>query len=39
MARIGGAFPLPLAQVAEGGNKICIGSGGVWYFRPANMWC
>ena len=32
MARVGGAFPLPLAQVSEGGNKICIGSGGVWYF-------
>jgi hypothetical protein len=32
MARIGGAFPLPLAQVQEGGNRICLGSGGVWYF-------
>src|ERR1700689_4610766 len=28
MARIGGAFPLPLAQVQEGGPKIELGSGG-----------
>ena len=34
MARIGGAFPLPLAQVAEGGVRIALGSGGVWYFPP-----
>jgi hypothetical protein len=34
MARIGGAFPLPLAQVQEGGSKIPLGSGGVWYFPP-----
>src|ERR1700722_5014408 len=34
MARIGGAFPLPLPQVQEGGNKIELGSGGVWYFPP-----
>lgn len=34
MARIGGAFPLPLAQVQEGGCKIELGSGGVWYFPP-----
>lgn len=34
MARIGGAFPLPLPQVQEGGNKVCLGSGGVWYFPP-----
>lgn len=34
MARIGGAFPLPLAQVQEGGSKIELASGGVWYFPP-----
>ena len=34
MARIGGAFPLPLAQVQEGGDRIELGSGGVWYFPP-----
>jgi hypothetical protein len=34
MARIGGAFPLPLAQVQEGGNKIELGSGGVAYLPP-----
>jgi hypothetical protein len=34
MARIGGAFPLPLPQVQEGGNKIELGSGGVWYLPP-----
>jgi hypothetical protein len=32
MARIGGAFPLPLAQVQEGGSKIELASGGVFYF-------
>lgn len=34
MARIGGAFPLPLAQVQEGGPKVELASGGVWYFPP-----
>jgi hypothetical protein len=34
MARIGGAFPLPLGQVSESTNKVCLGSGGVWYFPP-----
>lgn len=34
MARLGGAFPLPTAQIAEGGPKICLGSGGVFYFPP-----
>ncbi len=34
MARIGGAFPFPLAQVQEGGPKIELASGGVWYFPP-----
>ena len=34
MARIGGAFPLPLAQVQEGGTRIELGSGGVFYFPP-----
>lgn len=32
MARIGGAFPFPQAQVQEGGPKIELASGGVWYF-------
>lgn len=31
MARIGGAFPFPQAQVQEGGPKIELASGGVWY--------
>jgi len=31
MARIGGAFPLPLAQVQEGGASIELASGGVFY--------
>lgn len=31
MARIGGAFPLPLAQVQEGGTRVALPSGGVWY--------
>ena len=31
MARIGGAFPLPLAQVQEGGTKIELGTGGFFY--------
>lgn len=34
MARTGGVFPLPLAQVQEGGNKIELGSGGVCYLPP-----
>jgi hypothetical protein len=31
MARIGGAFPFPLAQVGEGTARLSLGSGGVWY--------
>lgn len=31
MARIGGAFPFPLAQIQEGGSKIELASGGVFY--------
>lgn len=31
MARIGGAFPLPLPQVQEGGSKIELGTGGFFY--------
>lgn len=31
MSRIGGAFPLPLAQVGEGTARLSLGSGGVWY--------
>ncbi len=31
MARIGGAFPLPLAQVQEGGTRIDLNSGGCFY--------
>jgi hypothetical protein len=34
MARIGGAFPLPIAQVAEGGFKIELGTGGFFYPGP-----
>ena len=34
MARIGGAFPLPLAQVQEGGTRIELASGGTFYFPP-----
>lgn len=34
MSRIGGAFPLPLAQVAEGGTRIELTAGGVFYFPP-----
>ena len=31
MARIGGMFPFPLAQVSEGGGIIELGSGGIYY--------
>ena len=31
MARIGGAFPFPLAQIGEGTARLSLGSGGVWY--------
>ena len=31
MARIGGAFPLPMAQLVEGGGAIALASGAVWY--------
>lgn len=31
MARIGGAFPFPTAQVSEGGGIIELASGQVWY--------
>lgn len=31
MARIGGAFPFPVAQLAEGQYKIQLGTGGVFY--------
>ena len=34
MARIGGAFPFPLAQVAEGGGLITLPSGGLFYPPP-----
>lgn len=34
MARIGGAFPFPLAQVQEGGTRIELASGGTFYFPP-----
>lgn len=34
MARIGGAFSFPLAQVQEGGSRILLASGGVYYFPP-----
>jgi len=34
MSRIGGAFPFPIAQVAEGGGVITLSSGGVFYPPP-----
>jgi hypothetical protein len=34
MARVGGAFPLPIAQVAEGGFKIELPTGGFYYPGP-----
>lgn len=34
MSQIRGAFPFPLAQVAEGGGVITLASGGVWYPPP-----
>jgi hypothetical protein len=34
MARIGGAFPFPLAQVQEGGSRVELASGGVFYPPP-----
>ena len=37
MARIGGAFPFPTAQVNEGGGVIQLPSGGIWYF-PAGQY-
>lgn len=37
MAQIRGAFPYPLAQVAEGGGVIALGGGGVWY-PPSGEW-
>ena len=37
MARIGGAFPFPLAQVGEGTARLSLGSGGVWY-PPAGQY-
>lgn len=37
MARIGGAFPLPSAQVSEGGGRIAIASGGTFYPGPGEF--
>lgn len=37
MPRIGGAFPFPTAQVAEGGGVITLPSGGVFYM-PSGQW-
>lgn len=34
MSRVGGAFPLPLAQVQEGGTRIDLNSGGTFYPPP-----
>ena len=34
MGQLRGAFPFPLAQVAEGTARISLGSGGVWYPPP-----
>ena len=37
MARMGGLFPFPIAQVAEGGTRIDLPSGGV-FVLPANQY-
>jgi len=37
MARIGGAFPFPTAQVSEGGGVITLPPGGTFYL-PAGEW-
>lgn len=34
MGRIGGQFPFPIAQVAEGGTRISLPSGGVYVLPP-----
>ena len=34
MARTGGAFPFPLAQVGEGTARLALGSGGLFYLPP-----
>ena len=34
MARMGGAFPFPLAQTVEGTARLALGSGGLFYFPP-----
>lgn len=39
MSNIRGAFPFPLAQVAEGGGIIALASGGVWYPPPGEWLC
>lgn len=39
MARIGGAFPFPTAQVAEGGGVITLPSGGIFYLPPGEWLC
>lgn len=37
MARIGGAFPFPIAQVQEGGSRIALASGGTFYPGPGSF--
>jgi hypothetical protein len=37
MARIGGQFPFPIAQVVEGGTRLSLPSGGV-FVLPANQY-
>jgi hypothetical protein len=39
MARIGGAFPFPTAQVNEGGGIIALASGGMFYLPPGEWAC
>lgn len=39
MARIGGAFPLPIAQIQEGGSRVELASGGTFYFPPGEYIC
>jgi hypothetical protein len=38
MSRIGGAFPLPIAQLVEGGMAVTLASGGV-FFPPPGVYC
>src|SRR5271170_6073803 len=37
MSRIGGAFPYPVAQIYEGGGRIQLAGGGMFY-PPSGEW-